>query len=89
LEVGVHEDHCVAAGMVESGGDGGTVSEIAAGVDYLDAAGGVAGEGVESLRAPVGAAVVDEDDLITDRGAKRAIACCTSITKVCTILASL
>ena len=56
--------------MVEAGGDRRAMSEVAAEMNHPDASGSAGGQRVEPLRAPVGAAVVHEDDLAGDGGIK-------------------
>jgi hypothetical protein len=71
LEVGVDRHHRVAAAVVDAGGDGRLVSEVARQLDHLHPR-VLLGEVAQELAGPVGGAVVDQDELELDPVESRA-----------------
>ena len=65
LQVAVHDDDRLSAGMIDAGRDRGLVSEVPAEMED-DEPGVVRGQAVGELGGPVAAAVVDPDDLVDD-----------------------
>jgi hypothetical protein len=61
LQVGVQQDEDVAARMIDAGGDGGRLAEIAAQDHHAHMLGVLASQPLENLHAAVLAAIIHED----------------------------
>ena len=67
LQVGIHDDHAVAPGMVQPGADGDLMPEVARELHHRHVR-IVRGEIVHDRQAPIAAAVIHEDDLVIGLG---------------------